>query len=257
MTTDRERYRKARELFDAAAILPEADRRRFLDAATKDADLKREVLDLLTEDAQTIDSFGTVVRGDVYALADQTLDDIFVGQLTVFFIPLGSRTVSIAGARPWDGAPGGRRNSLQQMYEVVAPYGDIIANYPNHCFIPTISALDIATGDPFYDVAGDVDLLAHVPFDAVYFPSENQDHVAVTPESKLWFLDEITPLATPAPPARAAAALRLDAHPNPFNPSTAIDRGSGKCSATALKRSTSSATPSPVRIFTSRKPASR
>ena len=66
-----------------------------------------------------------------------------------------------------------------------------MALYPNHCFIPTVSALALGTTDLFYDIAGDPAILTMTPFDAVYFPLDNEEHVSVSPENAVWFLDEI------------------------------------------------------------------
>jgi hypothetical protein len=80
---------------------------------------------------------------------------------------------------------------MKQLADVTAPYGDIIALHDNHSFIPTICALALATNDPFYDIAGDVNLLDSTEFDQVYFPAANQEHIEVTAENKGWFLSEI------------------------------------------------------------------
>jgi len=89
---------------------------------------------------------------------------------------------------PYDNAPGGMRNTTQQLAEFS---GDVTTDHPNHCFIPTVSALDIDTPDLFYDIAADPDILNKTPFDAIYFPSVNEDHVAITPANSVWFLQEI------------------------------------------------------------------
>jgi hypothetical protein len=77
-------------------------------------------------------------------------------------------------------------------------YVDIVALHPNHCFIPTISSLDLAVDDPFHPIAGDPNLYDLTEFDSLYFPTQNQEHVEVTPESFWWFLQEVTgPLPAP------------------------------------------------------------
>jgi FlgD Ig-like domain/Palmitoyl protein thioesterase len=167
--------------------------------------------------------FFATIRGHVWAVPNGGPLKIFDGLIQVIFQPTQSLVVNVSGTLAWDGAPGGSRNSMAQMDAVVAPYGDIIALYPNHCFIPSVSALDIATADPFYDIAGDPDLLAHTPFDDVYVPAGNEPHVTVTPENAVWLLDEIDPPATAvrdvaAPPAFAL----LEAAPNPFGEATSV-----------------------------------
>jgi hypothetical protein len=106
------------------------------------------------------------------------------------------------------------------------PYGDVVALHPAHCFIPTISALDLATDDLFYDIAGDPDLLAHTPFDTLYYPVENQEHVTITPGSAIWFRTELgrgNMAGVSAGPKVPMDAVTLSQNtPNPFISSTAI-----------------------------------
>ena len=169
------------------------------------------------------DSFLVDVRGNVWAVPDGGPAQIFQGLLDPILVPADVMNVTVSGALPWDGAPGGSRNSMAQMDSVAAPYGDIIALHERHCFIPTVSALDLATTDPFYDIAGDPDLLAHTPFANIFVPDVNEPHITVTPENAVWLLDEIDPPATAVrnttpPPAFALIA----AAPNPFGDQTAV-----------------------------------
>ena len=60
----------------------------------------------------------------------------------------------VNGTLPYDSAPGGWRASMAQLDTTQAPYGDIVALHNAHCFIPTVSALDLPTSDLFFDVAG-------------------------------------------------------------------------------------------------------
>ncbi len=88
----------------------------------------------------------------------------------------------------------------------------------------TDTALSLDGADPFVDLGAIGDF---PPFDAVYLPAENQEHVAVTTESREWFLDEILGDVTAVAPANdlttTANALQLrGASPNPFNPRTEI-----------------------------------
>jgi hypothetical protein len=102
---------------------------------------------------------------------------------------------------------------MAEMDATPAPYGDIIALHPNHCFIPSTSALALDTSDLFYDIAGDPDLLAHTPFDAVYFPLANEEHVAITPENAAFILAEVeggTVAIAPGPePVPSVARVEL------------------------------------------------
>lgn len=165
-------------------------------------------------------SFLVDVTGNVWAVPDGGSQRIFEGLIDIIFVPEDRVEVTVSGTRPFDNSPGGWRDSMAEMDAVEAPYGDIIALHPNHCFIPTVSSLGLDTQDLFFDIANDPDILAHTPFDAVYFPSTvaNQEHVLVTAESAEWFLTEIQPGASGAAeilPADGAGARIESAGVNP------------------------------------------
>jgi hypothetical protein len=145
--------------------------------------------------AQIIDyeysSFFVDIIGNVWAVPDGTAAAIFDGLINIILVPSDDLTVTVGGTLPYDNAPGGSRNSMAQMADTEAPYGDIVALHDNHCFVPTISALDLSTTDLFFDIDAHPDLLSLTPFDVVYYPAENQGHVTITPESAVWFVDEI------------------------------------------------------------------
>ena len=164
-----------------------------------------------------------VVRGNVWAVPNGTLTKIFDGANQQFFSG-PTQVVNVSGTSPWDNAPGGMRDSMAQMDAVSPPVGDIVALYPNHCFIPTVSALDINTNDPFYNVAGDPDLLSHTPFDALYVPPTNEPHVTITPDNAPWLLNELDPVLSAVRPvaSHGPAFSLLDAAPNPFGDETLV-----------------------------------
>ncbi len=164
-----------------------------------------------------------VVRGNVWAVPNGTLTKIFDGANQQFFSG-PTQIVNVSGTLPWDNAPGGSRNSMAQMDAVVPPVGDIVALYPNHSFIPTVSALDINTTNPFYDVAGDPDLLSHTPFDALYVPTANEPHVTVTVDNAPWLLNELDPVLTAVSPlaSHGPSFSLLGAAPNPFGELTSV-----------------------------------
>lgn len=160
--------------------------------------------------------------GNVWAVPDGGPDTVFVGDMLVPFVVNEDETIVVSGTLPWDAAPGGYRNSMAQMDSVDAPFGDIVALHPNHCFIPTISAIDLPVVDPFYDIAGEPDVAALTPFDTVYVPAENQEHVAIVAENADWLLGEIGPLTVAVRPGALAADVRFSAAPNPFRTGTRL-----------------------------------
>jgi hypothetical protein len=172
-------------------------------------------------------SFLVDIRGNVWAVPGGGSQMIFQGLVDMIWpFPDDALNVSVSGTRPYDNAPGGWRSSMATMDSTVAPYGDIVALHPAHCFIPTISALALDTDDLFYDIAGDPDLLAHTPFDTLYYPAENQEHVTITPESAIWFRTEIERGSTagvgPDFKMPASEVALSQNNPNPFISSTAL-----------------------------------
>jgi hypothetical protein len=170
-------------------------------------------------------SFLVDIIGNIWAVPDSVNHIIFDGLIDRIW-PLSDdqMVVYVEGTDPYDSAPGGTRSSMAEMDSLEAPSGDIIALHDKHCFIPTISALDLDTDDLFYDIAGDADLLLHTPFDTVYFPAVNEEHVEITPESKTWFITEIERGTTVGvvPVSDVAGGFRLEVSPNPFGIDTHI-----------------------------------
>jgi hypothetical protein len=144
-------------------------------------------------------SFLLDITGNVWALPNAQAHNIFVGVWNpIWPLPDHYLTVNLQPTWPWDNAPGGWKNSMAVMDAIDPGTGDIIALHPNHCFIPTISSLDLAVDDPFHPIAGDPNLYSLTEFDSLYFPVENQEHVDITPESFWWLLEEaVGPLASP------------------------------------------------------------
>lgn len=170
------------------------------------------------------EDLATTIRGNVWAVPDNTEQMIFDGYIRYLFLPT-SMQVNVSGTKPYDNAPGGWRSSMAAMDSTEAPYGDIIALYDNHSFIPTISSLEIETEDLFYDIAGDPGIMSRTPFDTIYYPSENQDHASITSQNALWFLNEIGTdvTGTNSKKNRLPPYAKLyQNYPNPFNPVTTI-----------------------------------
>lgn len=168
-------------------------------------------------------SFLVDIIGNIWALPDGSSQVVFHGLIDLIWpLPDTQRIVTVAGTLPWDGAPGGYRASLAQLDTTGVTYGDIIALHDNHAFIPTVSSLALAGADPFLDLTEVADI---PPFAAFYMPQVNEEHVAVTPASREWFLAEILGTATDVYPGALAALnapLLAAALPNPFNPRTEI-----------------------------------
>lgn len=180
--------------------------------------------------AQLIDyNFSNIlvlIRGNVYAVPDGGPATVFDGRIRILLVQDTQRVVTVSGTLPYDSAPGGWRASMVQLDTTAVDYGDIVALHPNHCFVPTVSALDLATTDLFYDVAGDPDLVAHTPFDAVYYAAaDNEEHVHISPTEAVALLAEIdrpvtgvgAPLPRPVPAPTLAPAA-----PNPFTTATRL-----------------------------------
>jgi hypothetical protein len=165
--------------------------------------------------------FLTTIRGNVWAVPDAASQMIFDGYIRLLIIPT-SMSVTVSGTKPYDNAPGGFRNTLADLDSTAAPYGDIVALHPSHCFIPSVSALALNTENLFYDIHGDADLLSHTPFDVVYYPAENQEHGTITAQSAEWFLTEVRWAATAVGPRGRDEMVLHQNTPNPFNPSTVI-----------------------------------
>lgn len=160
------------------------------------------------------------ITGNVWAVPNNTpITKIFDGRTRILFSTT-SQAVNVSTTQPYDNAPGGWRSSMADMDSVAAPYGDIVALYPNHCFIPTMSALAYDDPNLFHAVSGDANPLAHTPFDAIYWPSgPNQEHVEVTAENAVWIKSEIEAGVTGVGGSPALASVQLG-RPTP-NPSSA------------------------------------
>jgi len=140
----------------------------------------------------------TLIKGNAWAVPNVSPSTrIFEGFTDGYSFKVGGHPadtkVSISSTLPYDNAPGGMSDTTKQIADSsTGDFGDITTNYPYHSFIPTVSALDIDTTDLFYNVANDPKILDKTPFDAVYYPRDNQAHMAITPESVIWFINEIT-----------------------------------------------------------------
>ena len=147
--------------------------------------------------AQTINyryrSFLVDLDGDVWAEPNQYYKKIFYG----VYDELGwwsyeEENIYVNNTNPLDSAPGGTRATFQELANTnTGGYGNIEAYYPNHAFIPTISALSLNnTTNPYYNIHSNINTLT-TNFDKLYYPNWNQEHVQITGESYQWFEHEI------------------------------------------------------------------
>lgn len=168
-------------------------------------------------------SFLVAITGNVWAVPNGTSHVVFNGSQRILFSTT-SQNVTVSGTLPWDGAPGGWRPSMTQLDTTAAPYGDIIALYPAHAFVPTVSALALATPvDPFFDLGAVPDLPALTPFDAVLVPAADEERVSISPEAAAWLRQEIGRGVLAVPPAAATAGVWLaPPAPNPFGATTRL-----------------------------------
>ena len=126
---------------------------------------------------------------------------------------------------------------MAQMDATEAPYGDIVALHGSHCFVPTVSALDIDTEELFYDIAGDPSIMSHTPFDTIYYPSVNEAHVFISPQCADQVLEEVrigvvgVEERVPVPDC----LVLMQNWPNPFNPITNIAFGINKQAYVSLR----------------------
>lgn len=158
-------------------------------------------------------SFLVNVRGHVWAVSSGPNTKIFDGRIRILLSAVEEQ-IYFSGTEPFDGAPGGSRATLAEMDAVPAPYGDIVAPYPSHCFIPTVSALGYTPSDLFHDIASDLDPRSNTPFDAIYAQPTNQGHVTISPEVAAWIRNEFQPGVTAVDAATARPGLKAPM-PNP------------------------------------------
>lgn len=166
------------------------------------------------------------LTGNVWALPDMVSGTIFNGRIRILFSTT-TQTVTVNGTLPWDGSPGGSRASMAQLDTTQAPYGDIVALHPSHCFIPTVSSLALSPAGPFFDVSAAGSLAGLTPFDAVFWPDANEEHVSLTVASAAFVRSEIAAgLVSVGPDGGEAGAdggrLALSVGPNPFSSSARV-----------------------------------
>ncbi len=141
-------------------------------------------------------SYPTYIRGDVWAVSTEH-EKVFDGRINVLGFTDEDEPEYDHAKWSLDNIPGGTKNTFFQMTQAPNKYGHIQALHDTHCFIPTISSLDINTEDPFLNIKEDEYIMQKTPFDSLYYPrvveSTNQEHVSISPEMKSWLLNELIP----------------------------------------------------------------
>jgi hypothetical protein len=161
-----------------------------------------------------------LINGDVWAVPDGGSGMIFDGRFRIVFFTDQQRQVTVSGTRPYDDAPGGWRASMAQLDTTQAPYGDIQALHDRHCFIPTVSALDVDDADLRRDLPLLPDPAAESPFDAVYWQPSNEEHVFISEATAVRLSEELTPPVVGVTPGSRAFSLGPTLHPAWPNPSS-------------------------------------
>jgi|GEM_PF-3536166 len=111
----------------------------------------------------------------------------------IVFESKAGNSIAVSGAKLYDGAPGGQREVNKEIEEKGPLF--ITKKSDPVCFIPVISSLALNTNDVNYRVHDTPDYpfpsSIYTPFDAIYAPDSNEEHVTVTLDNIAWIMDEI------------------------------------------------------------------
>ncbi|MCL2327071.1 MAG: T9SS type A sorting domain-containing protein [Bacteroidetes bacterium] len=146
-------------------------------------------------------SFRVDIDGNSWAVPNiSPYTKIFDGNIDIVWFAFWkpndkSMTVHVSGTYPYDNAPGGTTNTMEEMAASnTGGYGNITTNINNHCFIPTTSSLAINTSNLFYNINSDPNILSKTPFDAIYYPiNTNEEHVYISEACVSWIMNELVP----------------------------------------------------------------
>lgn len=153
-----------------------------------------------------VNILGDVVKGNAWAVPSPSNGQcqIFEGKIPtqfLFGVPIGytKQTIKVSNTKPFDSAPGGSTDVNKTIADGdTQGKGDIITDYPDECFIPTVSALAINTTDLNFNLLGLINYPypqpGETPFDAIFAPTSNQEHVLITAENIAWIMNEASQL---------------------------------------------------------------
>ena len=115
-------------------------------------------------------------------------------------INLPDVVIKIKGTREYDNAPGGYAGTVGALMSANYKKGTWSTNYPNHCFVPTVSAMDLripTTNEPANLFSNANSSLIRpgidTPFESWYTESgENIEHVTITSLNADFFIEQLT-----------------------------------------------------------------
>ena len=153
-------------------------------------------------------------HGQRVGRAERDEHDDLPGSIRILFSTT-SQTVTVSNTQPWDGAPGGSRRVHGGARHDRGALRRHRRAVPVALLHFTVSALALNTTNPFFNVSGTPGLVRLTPFDTVYVPAANQEHVFISPENAVWVRNELWQgVLDAAPGARARLTLAAPA-PNP------------------------------------------
>jgi hypothetical protein len=126
---------------------------------------------------------GDIVFGRAYAIPENVKGKI---ARVKAWEDLDPNDYYVIDSKPLDNMAGGYRTFTSEIEKV-----ENTADAGKQCFIPLYSALAITTTDNHYSVFNDPNVLSKTPFDAIYCPAENEQHVQITAASNAWLFNEI------------------------------------------------------------------
>ncbi|HNX36015.1 MAG TPA: hypothetical protein PKM57_15405 [Kiritimatiellia bacterium] len=143
-----------------------------------------------------LDSFTLGVSSRIYALYDAPtpVRPVFYGWFDPWdFWDEIDDTVTENRYYPYsiDNAPGGTRASFRELFDTLPSDmkdADDYCAYPDHCFIPTASALGLPREYMELNLATNAAVLALSPFDEIHCAVTNEAHIDINLHNKRWFM---------------------------------------------------------------------
>lgn len=139
------------------------------------------------------------IDGNAWAVPNWSKSLLFYGRLKFSWLAQSIKPyrnkklkMTIKETKPYDNAPGGYSDTMKQIASTdTEGNGVIVANVNNHCFIPTISALDLRT-DLFFNLETTATLYH---FDKLYYPiNKNESHIHISKDFVKWTTNELVPI---------------------------------------------------------------